>query len=102
MGNGGVRALLSRALVLAKSEVPWLRTVHVQADGSLEGLEQSLARLDPDIFIKGNVVLLARLLGLLVAFIGEKLTLGLVRDVWPKVPLGDLDFGYGGSDEKAK
>jgi len=101
MGNGGFRVLLSRALVLAKAEVPWLRTVHVQADGSLEGLEQPLARLDPDIFVKGNVVLLARLLGLLVAFIGEKLTLSLVRDVWPKVPLSDFDFGKGGSDEKA-
>jgi hypothetical protein len=102
MGNGGFRALLSRALVLAKAEVPWLRTVHVDADGSLAGLEQSLARLDQDTFIKGNVVLLARLFGLLVAFIGEKLTLSLVRDVWPKVPLGNLEFGNGGSDEKAK
>jgi hypothetical protein len=30
-----------------------------------------------------------------VAFIGELLTLRLVRDVWPKLPLNDLDFGKG-------
>lgn len=102
MGNGGFRALLSRALVLAKAEVPWLRTVHVEADGSLEGLEQPLARLDPDEFIKGNVCLLAQLLGLLVAFIGESLTLGLVRDVWPKVPPDDWNAGKGVEDEEAR
>jgi hypothetical protein len=102
MGNGGCRALLSRALVLATSEVPWLRMVQVDADGSLEGLEEDLARLHPDAFLKGKVVLLAQLLGLLEALIGENLTLHLVREVWPKVPLNGLDFGKGVKDEKAK
>jgi hypothetical protein len=102
MGNGGFRSLLSRALVLAKPDVPWLRTVQVKADGSLDGLEEPLARLDPDEFVKGSVVLLAQLLGLLVAFIGENLTLGLMRDVWPKVPLDDWKFGKGVKHEKAK
>jgi hypothetical protein len=102
MGNGGFRALLSRALALASAEVPWLRAVHVKADGSLEGLEDLHAQLDPDEFFEGRVVLLAQLLGLLVAFIGENLTLVVVRDVWPKIPLNDLDFGNGGKNEKAK
>ena len=102
MGNGGFRALLSRALALANAEVPWLRAVQVKADGSLEGLEELHAQLDPDEFFEGRVVLLAQLLGLLVAFIGENLTLRLVREVWPKVPLDDLDFGNGGKNEKAK
>jgi hypothetical protein len=102
MGNGGFRSLLSRALVLAKPEVPWLRTVQVNADGSLDGPEQPPAPLDPDESIKGSVVLLAHLLGLLVAFIGENLTLGLMRDVWPKVPLNDWNFGKGVTHEKAR
>ena len=87
MGNVGFRALLSRALALANAEVPWLRAVHVNTDGSFQGLDELGAQVDPDEIFEGCVVLLAQLLGLLVAFIGELLTLRLVRDVWPKLPL---------------
>ena len=38
-GIDGFRALLSRALTLAKAEVPSLNMVQVSADGSLEGVE---------------------------------------------------------------
>ena len=93
MGNTGFRALLSRALALANAEIIWLRAVHVKADGSLEGLDELHAQLDPDEFFEGCVVLLAQLLGLLVAFIGENLTLRLVREVWPKLSLDDLNYG---------
>src|SRR3989442_16039336 len=67
MGNVGFRALLSRALALANAEVPWLRAVHVKADGSFEGLDELGAQVDPDEIFEGCVVLLAQLLGLLVA-----------------------------------
>jgi hypothetical protein len=102
MGNIGFRALLSRALALANAEVVWLRAVHVKADGSLEGLDELEAQVHPDEIFEGCVVLLAQLLGLLVAFIGENLTLRLVRDVWPKLSLNDSDFGKGDKNEKAK
>ena len=102
MGNTGFRALQSRALTLANPEVPWLSAVQVKADGSLEGLEALHAQLSPAEFYEGGVVLLARLLGLLATFIGENLTTRIVRDVWPKLPLSDLDFGNGGKNEKAK
>jgi hypothetical protein len=92
MGNGGFHALLARALALAKTEVSWLRPVHVNASGSMEGLRELQMQLSPDEFLEGRVVLLAQLLGLLVAFIGEKLTLRLMREVWPKIPLDDLDL----------
>jgi hypothetical protein len=39
---------------------------------------------------------------LMAAFIGEILTLLLIREVWPKIPLNDLDFGNGDKYEKAK
>jgi hypothetical protein len=100
MGNVGFRALLSRALALANAEVPWLRAVHVKADGSFEGLDELGAQVDPDEIFEGCVVLLAQLLGLLVAFIGEDLTLRLGREVWPKVSLDDLAFGKGDKNEK--
>ena len=102
MGNVGFRALLSRALALANAEVPWLRAVCVKADGSFEGLDELGAHVDLDEIFEGRVVLLAQLLGLLVAFIGEELTLRLVLEVWPKLPLKQLDFGRGSKNEKAK
>ena len=102
MGNVGFRALFLRALALANADVPWLRAVQVKADGSLEGLEELEAQVHSDEIFEGCVVLLAQLLGLLVAFIGENLTLRLVRDVWPKLSLNDLDFGKGDKNEKAK
>jgi len=104
MGDGGFRALLARALALATAEVPWLRAVQVKPDGALGGLEELPAHLDLDRFFEGRVVLLAQLLGLLVAFIGEDLTLRLVREVWPKAPLNDLDLvnGTKSKNEKTK
>lgn len=98
MGDGGFRALLSRAL--ADAEVPWLRAVHVKADGSLGGLEELHVQLDLDEFFEGRILLLTQLIGLLAAFIGENLTLRLVREVWPNVPLNDLDFGNGATNEE--
>jgi len=78
---------------LANAEVPWLHAVHVEADGSFGGLDELAAQVDPKKLAEGSVVLLAQLLGLLVAFIGGNLTLQLVREMWPKIPLDDLDFG---------
>jgi hypothetical protein len=95
MGNVGFRALLSRALALANTGVPWLRAVQVKADGSLEGLDELTTQVHPDEIFEGCVVLLAQLLGLLAAFIGENLTLRIVREVWPKLSLNDFDFGKG-------
>ena len=95
MGNGGFGALMARALALAGDEVPWLRAVKVKPDGTLSKLEDLPARPDPDTLLEGRVVLLAQLLGLLVAFIGEDLTLRLVREIWPREPLNDLDLVNG-------
>ena len=102
MGNGGFRALLSRALVLASEEVLWLRAVHVKANGSLEGFEELQTQLDPHELLEGRVVFLAQLIGLLVAFIGVSLTVRLFRDIWPAVPLNDLDFAKPAKDDKAQ
>ena len=62
--------------------------MHVNPDGSLQG--------GGDVTVKqiaaGEVLLLAELLGLLVAFIGEGLTLQIVREAWPKLPVHDSDI----------
>jgi hypothetical protein len=98
MGNGGFRALLARALALASAEVSWLHAVQVNADGTLEGFAIPHARLKPAEFREGRVVLLAQLLGLLVAFIGPVLTSRLMGEIWPQLAADDVDFANG--DEK--
>jgi hypothetical protein len=61
--------------------------MQVQKDGSLAELDESQMPVGSEQLAEGGVVLLAQLLGLLVAFIGEDLTLRLLRDVWPEVAL---------------
>jgi len=80
----------------------WLRAVHVKSDGSMEGVDEIHAQLDPDEFMEGRRVLVAQLLGLLVAFIGENLTLRLVREIWPEISLNNLNFITGDKSEKAQ
>ena len=96
MGSRGYHALFLRSLALAQVEVPLLRAVHMKADGTLETVEEHHAQRDPNEFFEGKLVLLAQLLGLLVAFIGKNLTLSLVREVWPNAKLDDLEFGTAG------
>jgi hypothetical protein len=48
------------------------------------------------------VVLVAQLLRLLVAFIGETLTLRLVRESWPKLSVNDSDLGERDKNEEIK
>lgn len=83
-GAAGFRSLLSRALTLAKAQVICLSGVQVAPDGSLEGLSE---------FCDGEagVILIAHLLGLLVNFIGEPLTLSLVADAWPDLLLEETN-----------
>ncbi|MGD0814972.1 MAG: hypothetical protein ABSA83_15310 [Verrucomicrobiota bacterium] len=102
MGNGGFRTLLSRSLVLATMEVPWLGAVRVKGDGSLEGTEDVPSQSGPDKGLEGGVVLLAQLLGLLMALIGEVLTLRLVGELYPKAWVNVLDLVNGDKNEKTK
>ena len=83
-GVAGFRSLLSRALTLASAEAPSLSVVQVAADGSLKGLDELEPQIDQEQARDEGAVLIAQLLGLLVTFIGEGLTLRLVQDVWPE------------------
>jgi len=90
MGIAGFRSLFSRALTLAGTEVSWLRVLQIKADGSLEGLQELEVKLNSRTADEGEIVLVARLLGLLVTFIGPALTVRLLHDAWPE--LDDLNF----------
>jgi hypothetical protein len=85
MGLAGFRSLLARALAMSKAEVPALAAVHLRPDGSLEGLDGIGRTQDADV----GFVVVSQLLGLLVTFIGEPLTLRLVRDAWPDAPVDE-------------
>jgi hypothetical protein len=90
-GTAGFQSLASRALTLAKSEDPSLGSVRVAVDGKLEGMSavESPLNAEKDEIQEGGVVLFSRLFGLLLIFLGEALTMNLIRDVWPDAALGD-------------
>ena len=81
-GSDGFASLLRRSVALARAEVPALEGVTVNSDCSMEGLEE-LAAGGTDGAADAPVVIIAHLLGLLVTFIGESLTLRLMREAWP-------------------
>ena len=91
-GVVGFRSLLSRALTLAKAEVPSLSTVQVRADGSLEGFDGIEQNREAGAVGQAGLVLVAHLLGLLVNFIGASLTLRLLHDKWPDAVMRGADL----------
>lgn len=77
VGKTGLCSLLARALTLAKRESPELRQVRVREDCTLEGLADNAS--------DAVSVLIAHLIGLMTTFMGETLTLRLVRNAWPEL-----------------
>lgn len=85
MGMGGFRSLLSRALSLARAEVPWLQDLEISKEGALEGVDELESRLGAKAVAEGEVALVAELLGLLITFIGPDLTKRLLHESWPQM-----------------
>jgi hypothetical protein len=99
-GTAAFQSLASRALAMAKSEIPSLRAAQVSADGALKGLGQGLSEFEPQIDLEKEragkhpagdegIVVIARLLGLLLIFLGEPVTLRLLRSAWPGAAFDD-------------
>lgn len=103
-GTAAFHSLASRALAMARSEIPSLQAAQVSPDGALNGLGhglgQGLSEFGPQIDIEneraggqlaGNegIAVIARLLGLLLIFLGAPVTLRLLRNAWP-----DTHFDY--------
>jgi hypothetical protein len=88
-GAAGYRSLMARALALARAEAPLLSGVQLMADGLFHYSSELEAKLGtPEAGVAASA-LTRHLLGLLITFIGEALTLRLVQDVWPKAALKD-------------
>jgi hypothetical protein len=99
VGVDGFQSLASRALVLARTEVPSLSAVRVSAEGALLGLGQGKGKIEhPDMggdrAGEGAIILIACLLGLLVLLLGESLTLSLLQFTWPGAVLEDRNFEH--------
>ena len=83
VSSAGYRALLGRALYLARAEYPVLEGVGVgTSDVYLEDLRATGVRDD------ALVALIAHVIALLARFIGDDLTRKLVRQRWPDAPVG--------------
>jgi hypothetical protein len=81
VGADSFHALASRALMLAKSESPRLSAVEVTGDGRLHGFSKADLQTNTDQDGDGGVILIAQLLGLFLAFLGEATTLRLIQDL---------------------
>jgi hypothetical protein len=92
MGRMGFRALLAHALARAVTDVPSLRAVQVTAASTFERSDESAAPVDAANPVEDSVALVARLIELLMDFIGENLTLRLLCEVWPTLLLTEWDF----------
>jgi len=97
-GVDGFQALAFRALTQAKSEAPGLWAVQLAADGALQGLGENRPQPVEFDFQLGSgkdqvneegAILIARLLGLLLIFLGQALTLSLLRNAWPGATFDD-------------
>jgi hypothetical protein len=88
ISSAGFQAILSRALHLARAEFPFLEGVRAGrgADAGFEGLIEHVHDVEPGVAVEGLVAVLGTLLDLLIRFIGEVLTLRMVREVWPDLP----------------
>ena len=92
IGAAGFSSLLARALSQARRQAPSLEGLQVQLDGSLVGFDTAQRDMSD-----GGAILVAELLGLLVTFIGQPLTLNLVREAWPDATVETMTLS---SEEK--
>ena len=105
-GVTGFESIASRALVLARTEDPSLDALRVSSDGKLHGLGQGPGEFEHQIDIdkdrageshagEGEILLIARILGLLLLFLGEAIVLSLLRVTWPGAAFDDRNSENG-------
>jgi hypothetical protein len=100
-GVAGFKSLASRALALARSEDPGFSAARVTEDGTLQGLGEIEHQIDfgrtsgAEQPSEASITLIARFLGLLHIFLGETLTLSLLRVTWPAAAFDDCNSENG-------
>ena len=91
IGDAGVAAICSRSLHLTQRNVPGLAPVRASAQGDAPFalLQRSLEQQEPAAATEAAVAVLATASELLALFIGERLTIRLLREAWPDDFAGD-------------
>jgi hypothetical protein len=103
-GVAAFQSIAFRALTQAKSEAPGLWVAQIAEDGSLQGLGE--LEPQPDEFEPqlgsgkeqvgdGGVILIDHILGLLLIFLGQAITINLLRNAWPGASFDDRNAGNG-------
>src|SRR5215213_5960815 len=87
IGAGGFRALLNRALYLAKKKYAWLEGVGIEDYPGCEfkDLREVVKGKQPATVNEACTLILANVIWLLVTFIGEDITIGLIQEAWTDV-----------------
>ena len=85
IGRAGFAALFTRALHLAREAHPALTGVAFddQAEVCLRGTHEFAAARQPSEVSDAMGTILAQFVGLLITFIGEELSMRLIREIWP-------------------
>ena len=91
-----------------ETEAPGLDAVRISSDGEFPGLERDLGEIEHPIDIdidkdragesqasEGEIILIARILGLLLLFLGEAIVLSLLRVTWPGAAFDDRNSAQG-------
>jgi hypothetical protein len=86
-GTGGYQALIKRALSIATGQFPWLASIKILEDGTVQGF-QDLTGFEP--MLDAYVAIFAQLIELLDTLIGRDLTERILHSAWPdSVPTGE-------------
>jgi hypothetical protein len=102
IGAGGFRALLDRAVFLAKKEHPWLKGVGV-ADYpgcELKALNEAMSGRKPDEIKQTFTIILANVIWLLATFIGEDIAYSVIEEAWPGTKIAPPPHRQLRSEEK--
>jgi hypothetical protein len=90
LGLAGVEALFVRSSKLARAELAVLADLVPAIEGSTEraaGLRAHLRGLEPSAAGEAAVVLFGSFLDLVITFIGDRLTIQILRGAWPAIDL---------------
>lgn len=100
IGHDGSKALLARALYLAKAEFPFLAEVQIgeSDEGWLIGLSENVSTRDATEVSDSIAAVLGGFIDLLGTFIGDDLTLRMIHRRWPEVPRWAYPGGEGQRD----
>jgi len=84
LGRTGVQALFARSARLVETEFPCLAEVAAGIEVSAK-LRACLQSLEPAVAIEAAAVLFGTFLELLTTFIGDRLTVQVLRSAWPAI-----------------